>query len=106
MKRWAANKVMIDAQTLWLNAVVECDDSGVVTAVFPLSEQLSEPASTRFVNGLITTEVPLDKCVVDVFIPDLLTKTLTAGYEGQLILWQNINLTTLKVTSDTQIHLL
>ena len=46
MKRWAANKVMIDAQTLWLNAVVECDDSGVVTAVFPLSEQLSEPAST------------------------------------------------------------
>lgn len=104
MKRWAANKVMIDAQTLWLNAVVECDDSGVVTAVFPLSEQLSEPASTRFFNGLITTEVPMNQLVVGAFIPDLLTQTLTAGYKGQLVLWQNINLTTLKVTSETQIH--
>ncbi len=106
MKRWAANKVMIDAQTLWLNAVVECNDSGVVTAVFPLSEQLSEPAFTRFVNGLITTEVPLDRCVVGAFISDLLTQSLQAGYQGQLILWENINLTTLKVTSETQIHLL
>ena len=106
MKRWAANKVMIDAQTLWLNAVVECDDSGLVTAVFPLSEQLSEPASTRFVNGLITTEVTLDKCVVDALIPELLTQPLVPGYKGQLILWQNINLTTLKVTTDTEIHLL
>jgi hypothetical protein len=35
-----------------------------------------------------------------------LTQTLTAGYKGQLVLWQNINLTTLKVTSETQIHLL
>lgn len=48
MKRFAANKVMLDAQTLWLNAVVECDNTGVVIAVSTLENQLSEPASTFF----------------------------------------------------------
>ncbi|HRS67143.1 MAG TPA: hypothetical protein P5564_00795 [Paludibacteraceae bacterium] len=104
MKRVAANKVMIDEHTLLLNTVVEYDDNGVVTAIFPLSEQLSEPASTCFFNGLITTEVSLERCVMGTFIPDLLTERLSVGYKGRLLLWQNINFVTLKVTSDTKIQ--
>ena len=106
MKRFAANKVMLDAQTLWLNAVVECDNTGVVIAVSTLENQLSEPASTFFFNGLITTEVCLTDLAVGMFIPDLLTHSLSVGYHGKLILWQNINLATLKVPSDTETRVL
>ena len=106
MKRIAANKVMIDPQTLCLNTVIECDDMGVVTSVFPLANQISEPAQTSFFNGLITTEVSMNNLVIGTFIPNLLTHSLLVGYQGKLILWQNINLTTLKITSDTQISLL
>lgn len=106
MKRIAANKILINTQTIFLNAVVEYDEKGVVRRVFELSNCPSEPASTCFYNGLITTEVAVDQVFVGASIPLLIHRELAVGYDGQLVLWQNINLSTLKVTSDTKMTVL
>lgn len=61
MKRVAANRVLISANRLLLNAVVEIDDNDTVRQVFELDGCASEPANTLFFNGLITTFVPKER---------------------------------------------
>lgn len=102
MKRIAANKVLVSAERLLLNAVVELDDNDTVRQVFELANYTSEPASTLFYNGLITTFVPKEKRIAGQSIKDLATDELVAGYHGKLLLWQGMASATFQITQGTK----
>ncbi|MGN0187332.1 MAG: hypothetical protein ACI392_06260 [Paludibacteraceae bacterium] len=101
MKRIAANKILLDAETLLLNAVVEVDD-GTVRNIFELGHCQVEPAGTQFFNGLITTFVPKENRILGKPVPELVTDALAIGYSGKLVLWQHLSLSSFKITADTQ----
>ncbi len=102
MRRIAANRVLINADRLLLNAVVEIDDNDTVQQVFELSHCASEPANTLFFNGLITTFVPKERRIVGQFIAALATDELVAGYCGKLLLWQGMASATFQITQHTK----
>ncbi len=91
---------MIDADHLLLNAVVEMDDTGVVQHIFELSGCASEPANTLFFNGLLTTFVPKEKCVVGQLVGTL-AEPLTVGYNGNLLVWHDLTPTNFQITENT-----
>lgn len=103
MKRIAANRILINPETLLLNAVVELDDAGVVRRIFELSECNVEPSHTRFFNGLITTFVPKETRKVGVPVPKLAVDSLAVGYNGNLLLWQNLSAASLKIALESTI---
>ncbi len=102
MKRIAANRVLINAKRLLLNAVVEMDDSDTIQQVFELDGCTSEPANTLFFNGLLTTFVPEERRIVGQAIGTLATDELQTGYRGKLLLWQGTSIATLQITQDTK----
>ncbi len=102
MKRVAANRILLDAETLLLNAVVELDDNGVVRNIFELSKCYSEPAGTRFYNGLITTFVPKEQRIVGRSVRDLVENALAVGYSEKIMLWQHLSLSSFKITNETE----
>lgn len=101
MKRIAANKILLDTETLLLNAVIEVDE-GVVRNIFELGNCQVEPAGTQFFNGLITTFVPKENRIVGRPVPELVAESLAIGYSGKIILWQHLSLSSFKITADTQ----
>lgn len=102
MKRVAANRVLISADRLLLNAVVEIDDNDTVQQVFELDNCTSEPANTLFFNGLITTFVPKERRTIGQTIGTLVADELVAGYCGKLLLWQGLSSATFQITQHTK----
>ena len=92
---------MIDAEHLLLNAVVELDDAGVVQHIFELSGCASEPANTLFFNGLLTTFVPKEKCVVGQLVGEL-AEPLKVGYNGHLLVWHDLTPTNFQINESTK----
>ena len=56
MKRVAANKVLVDSNTIENNLMIERDDNGRVRRMVCITDLQVEPSSTVFYNGLITTD--------------------------------------------------
>ena len=100
VKKVAANRVVIDADTVISNAVVDKDVDGMVISVFPLAMCRFETASTAFYNGVITSEIKRKPMVGD-YLPSLVTYPLEYGYSGSLFLWQGLSLEEMVVEENT-----
>jgi hypothetical protein len=62
-----------------------------------------EPSSTSFYNGLITTDVDLSKREIGVSVLDLVSDALVIGYQGRLLLWQNLSLSEFRIKEETKV---
>ena len=105
-KRVAANKVLVDSETIDNNLMVERDANGKVTRIVCITDLQVEPSSTVFYNGLITTEVNLNNVKVGLSVPQLVTQSLSIGYDGKLLLWQNLSLSDFCIQDDTQVKII
>ncbi len=103
MKRIAANKVLVDSKTIENNLMIERDDAGRVRRMVCITDLQVEPSSTAFYNGLITTDVDLSKRAVGVSVPDLVSDALVIGYQGRLLLWQNLSLSEFRIKEETKV---
>ena len=103
MKRVAANKVLIDSTTIENNLMIERDDNGRVRRMVCITDLQVEPSSTAFYNGLITTDIDLSKKQIGVSVIDLLEDALAVGYQGRLLLWQNLSLSEFRIKEETKV---
>lgn len=103
MKRIAANKVLVDSNTIENNLMIERDDNGRVRRMVCITDLQVEPSSTAFYNGLITTDIDLSKKQIGVSIIDLLEDALAVGYQGRLLLWQNLSLSEFRIKEETKV---
>ncbi|MDD3405120.1 MAG: hypothetical protein PHH23_02495 [Paludibacteraceae bacterium] len=103
MQKIAANKLLVDKDTLINNGVVVRDDSKVIEATFSLDDCVVETANTVFLNGLITTYILERNRIVGESVRTLITENLCAGYSGRLLLWKSIDLETLILTSKMEV---
>ena len=103
MKRIAANKVLVDSNTIENNLMVERDDAGRVRRMICITDLQVEPSSTAFYNGLITTDIDLSKKQIGVSVIDLLEDALAVGYQGRLLLWQNLSLSEFRIKEETKV---
>ena len=101
--RIAANKVLVDSNTIENNLMIERDDNGRVRRMVCITDLLVEPSSTSFYNGLITTDIDLSKREVGVSVLDLVSDALVLGYEGRLLLWQNLSLSVFRIKEETKV---
>lgn len=103
MKRIAANKVLVDSNTIENNLMVERDDAGRVRRMICITDLQVEPSSTSFYNGLITTDIDLSKKQIGVSVIDLVEDALAVGYQGRLLLWQNLSLSEFRIKEETKV---
>ena len=103
MKRIAANKVLVDSNTIENNLMIERDDNGRVRRMVCVTDLQVEPSSTAFYNGLITTDIDLSKKQIGVSVIDLLEDALAVGYQGRLLLWQNLSLSEFRIKEETKV---
>ena len=103
MKRVAANKVLVDSNTIENNLMIERDDNGRVRRMVCITDLQVEPSSTVFYNGLITTDVDLSKREVGVSVIDLVENALVLGYQGRLLLWQNLSFSEFRIKEETKV---
>lgn len=103
MKRIAANKVLVDSNTIENNLMIERDDIGRVRRMVCITDLQVEPSSTVFYNGLITTNIDLSKKQLGVSVIDLLEDALVVGYQGRLLLWQNLSLSEFRIKEETKV---
>ena len=106
MKRIAANKVLVDSNTIENNLMIECDDNGRVRRMVCVTDLQVEPSSTAFYNGLITTDIDLSKKQIGVSVIDLLEDALAVGYQGRLLLWQNLSLPEFRIKEETKVTII
>ncbi len=100
-QRIAANKVLVDSETIENNLMIERDDKGCVRRMVCITDCQVEPSSTIFYNGLITTDVDLSKKVIGTSVLDLVEDALAIGYSGRLLLWQKLSLSEFRIKEDT-----
>ena len=103
MKRIAANKVLVDSNTIENNLMIKRDDNGRVRRMVCITDLQVEPSSTAFYNGLITTDIDLSKKQIGVSVIDLLEDALAVGYQGRLLLWQNLSLSEFRIKEETKV---
>ena len=103
MKRVAANKVLVDSNTIENNLMIERDDAGRVRRMICITDLQVEPSSTSFYNGLITTDIDLSKKQIGVSVIDLVEDALAVGYQGRLLLWQNLSLSEFRIKEETKV---
>ena len=103
MKRIAANKVLVDSNTIENNLMIERDADGRVRRMVCITDLQVEPSSTVFYNGLITTNIDMSKKEVGVSVIDLIEDALVVGYHGRLLLWQNLSLSEFRIKEDTKV---
>ena len=103
MKSIAANKVLVDSNTIENNLMIERDDNGRVRRMVCITDLQVEPSSTAFYNGLITTDIDLSKKQIGVSVIDLLEDALAVGYQGRLLLWQNLSLSEFRIKEETKV---
>lgn len=103
MKRIAANKVLVDSNTIENNLLIERDAEGRVRRMVCITDLQVEPSSTVFYNGLITTDVDLSKKQLGVSVIDLVEDALAVGYQRRLLLWQNLSLSEFRIKEDTKV---
>ncbi len=103
MKRIAANKVLVDSSTIENNLMIERDDAGRVRRMVCITDLQVEPSSTIFYNGLITTDVDFSKRQIGVSVIDLVEDALAVGYQGRLLLWQNLSLSEFRIKEETRV---
>ena len=101
--RIAANKVLVDSNTIENNLMIERDDSGRVRRMVCITDLQVEPSSTIFYNGLITTDVDLSKREVGISVIDMVQDALAIGYSGRLLLWQNLSLSEFCIKAETKV---
>ena len=83
--------------------MVERDDAGRVRRMICITDLQVEPSSTAFYNGLITTDIDLSKKQIGVSVIDLLVDALAVGYQGRLLLWQNLSLSEFRIKEETKV---
>ena len=83
--------------------MVERDDAGRVRRMICITDLQVEPSSTAFYNGLITTDIDLSKKQIGVSVIDLLEDALAVGYQGRLLLWQNLSLSEFRIKEETKV---
>ena len=83
--------------------MIERDDNGRVRRMVCITDLQVEPSSTAFYNGLITTDIDLSKKQIGVSIIDLLEDALAVGYQGRLLLWQNLSLSEFRIKEETKV---
>ena len=103
MKRIAANKVLVDSSTIENNLMIDRDDAGRVRRMVCITDLQVEPSSTIFYNGLITTDVDFSKRQIGVSVIDLVEDALAVGYQGRLLLWQNLSLSEFRIKEETRV---
>ncbi len=103
MKRIAANKVLVDSNTIENNLMIERDAEGRVRRMVCITDLQVEPSSTVFYNGLITTDVDLSKKQIGLSVIDLIENALAVGYQGRLLLWQNLSLSEFRIKEETKV---
>jgi hypothetical protein len=103
VKRIAANKVLVDSSTIENNLMIERDDAGRVRRMVCITDLQVEPSSTIFYNRLITTDVDLSKRQIGVSVIDLVEDALAVGYQGRLLLWQNLSLSEFRIKEETRV---
>ena len=103
MRSIAANKILIDKDTIITNHYILINEDGEVLSIKPLALCQVEPSRTLFYNGLITTYISEDERKLNQEIKLLITQSLEAGYKGKLLLWQNLSLSELKIKVDTKV---
>ena len=103
MKRIAANKVLVDSSTIENNLMIERDDNGRVRRMVCITDLQVEPSSTIFYYGLITTDVDFSKRQIGVSVIDLVEDALAVGYQGRLLLWQNLSLSEFRIKEETRV---
>ena len=103
VKRIAANKVLVDSNTIENNLMIERDDNGRVRRMVCITDLQGEPSSTSFYNGLITTDIDLSKREIGISVLDLVSDALAIGYEGRLLLWQNLSLSEFRIKEETKV---
>ena len=54
-------------------------------------------------DGLITTDVDLSKREVGVSVIDLVEDALVLGYQGRLLLWQNLSFSEFRIKEETKV---
>ena len=101
--RIAANKVLVDSNTIENNLMIERDDNGRVRRMVYITDLQVEPSSTIFYNGLITTDVDLAKREVGISVIDMVQDALAIGYSGRLLLWQNLSLSEFRIKAETKV---
>ena len=101
--RIAANKVLVDSNTIENNLMIERDDNGRVRRMVCITDLQVEPSSTIFYNGLITTDVDLSKREVGISVIDMVQNALAIGYSGRLLLWQNLSLSEFRIKAETKV---
>ena len=101
--RVAANKVLVDSNTIENNLMIERDDNGRVRRMVCITDLQVEPSSTSFYNGLITTDIDLSKREIGISVLDLVSDALVIGYEGRLLLWQNLSLSEFRIKEETKV---
>ena len=94
---------MVDSNTIENNLMIERDDNGRVRRMVCITDLQVEPSSTAFYNGLITTDIDLSKKQIGVSIIDLLEDALAVGYQGRLLLWQNLSLSEFRIKEETKV---
>ena len=97
---------MVSSTEIHLNTYVERDSTGCVTKVSPLDETGHELAMTAFYNGVITPMVSSQALEGVSTLYELMaqetTPKLDQTYQGKLLLWQSIDLSTLVITLSTK----
>ena len=83
--------------------MVERDDAGRVRRMICITDLQVEPSSTSFYNGLITTDIDLSKKQIGVSVIDLVEDALAVGYQGRLLLWQNLSLSEFRIKEETKV---
>ena len=101
--RVAANKVLVDSNTIENNLMIERDDNGRVRRMVCITDLQVEPSSTSFYNGLITTDIDLSKREIGISVLDLVSDALAIGYEGRSLLWQNLSLSEFRIKEETKV---
>lgn len=104
--RVAANKVLVDSETIENNLMVERDASGKVTRIVCITDLQVEPSSTVFYNGLITTDVNPNDIKVGVSVLRLVSQSLSIGYDGKLLLWRNLSLSDFCIQEETEVKII
>ncbi len=102
-KRVAANKVLVDSDTVENNLMIERNDKGKIIRLACITDLQVEPSSTIFYNGLITSAIDTSNVMVGQLVPQLITDSISIGYQGDLLLWQNLSLSEFRITSNTKI---
>ena len=104
MKSVAANYIVINQNRILNNHYINIDDNGFIQSIMPLEGIQVEPHSTLFYNGVITNYIAPEFRVIGNLLLTQLQDDIKVGSKANLLLWQNISLTDLKITTNTKVQ--